>query len=49
MIAAVVNAKLATLHELKTCYGAKALYDLWEIGLVDAENKKRYEEAIKKK
>lgn len=31
MIGAVVNSKLATLHELETVYGLEGLYNLYEI------------------
>ena len=37
-IAAVVSARLATLHELQTVYGLMDLWDLIEIHAVDAHN-----------
>lgn len=39
-IAAVVNSKLATLHELSTVYGVEELYDLLEIIAVEAHNRR---------
>ncbi|MBP7301959.1 MAG: transglycosylase [Brachymonas sp.] len=37
-IAAVVSARLATLHELQTVYGLMDLWDLIEIHAVDSHN-----------
>jgi 4-diphosphocytidyl-2C-methyl-D-erythritol kinase len=36
----VVSSKLATLHELDTVYSTQDLYDLLEIVIVDARNRK---------
>ena len=38
-IGAVVSMRLATLHETQTVYGLKDVYDLLEIGAVDAYNR----------
>lgn len=38
IVAVIVSAKLATLHELQTVYGLEDAYDLLEIASVDAYN-----------
>ncbi len=35
-----MSSRLATLHELGTVYGVKDLYDLIEVIVVDAHNKR---------
>ena len=40
VIAMVVSAKLATLHELDTVYGPSDLYDMIEIVAVDSANQR---------
>jgi len=41
MIGAVVNSKLATLHELETVYGLEDLYNLYEIVIIEVANKQK--------
>lgn len=38
IIATLVSARLATLHELDTAYGVKDAYDLLEIHMIDQAN-----------
>lgn len=38
MLAALISAKLATLHELQTVYGLEDAYNLLEILIVDRHN-----------
>lgn len=40
----MISAGLATMHELDTVYGLKDLYDLHEIVMVDAYNRRKLEE-----
>ena len=43
MVALVVSARLATLGELQSVYGAEDLYDLVEVVAVDAFNRRPLE------
>jgi len=46
MIGAVVNSRLATLHELETVYGSEDLFNLYEIIIIKVANEqKQIEEA----
>lgn len=36
-----ISLKVATLHELSTVYGVQDLYDLIEIAVIDADNRRR--------
>ncbi|MBO7712482.1 MAG: hypothetical protein J6S85_02865 [Methanobrevibacter sp.] len=48
MIGAVVNSRLATLHELETVYGLEDLCNLYEIIIIKVANEqKMYDEAQK--
>jgi len=38
MLAAIINNKLATLHELQTVYSIEDAYDLLEVLIVDNNN-----------
>lgn len=38
MIATIISARMATLHELDTVYGIEDAYDMLEIVLVDNYN-----------
>lgn len=49
LIAAVISADKATLHELDTIYGLEDLHDLLEIVAVDAANQQAMIEAEKTK
>ena len=50
MIGAVVNSRLATLHELETVYGIEDLCNLYEIIIIKVANEqKMYEEAQQKR
>ena len=49
MIGAVVNSKLATLHELETVYGLEGLYNLYEIILIKVANEQKMIEKAKEK
>ena len=50
MIGAVVNSRLATLHELETVYGLEDLCNLYEIIIIKVANEqKMYEDARKKR
>ena len=40
-----MSSELATLHELDTVYGLEDLYDLLEIVMVDAFNRRKLAEA----
>ena len=37
-IAAVISAKLASLHELQTVYGVEDVYDMLEVAAVQVHN-----------
>ncbi|WAX22794.1 hypothetical protein MAJJADAN_00032 [Pseudomonas phage Amjad_SA] len=39
VIATLVSARLATLHELQTVYGAMDAYKLLEVHLIDQHNR----------
>jgi hypothetical protein len=39
-IGAAISWRIATLHELDTVYGVADLYDLLEIGMIDAYNRR---------
>ena len=41
MIGAVVNSRLATLHELETVYGLEDLYNLYEIIIIKVANEQK--------
>lgn len=43
-IGAVVGARMATLHELDTVYGAEDLQDMLEVIIVDRLNEPQAEE-----
>lgn len=43
-IGAVVSNQLATLHELDTVYGLEDLYDMLEVLIIDAHNRRLLEE-----
>lgn len=45
LIGMVVSSKLATLHELQTVYGIVDVYNLAEIVIVDAHNRRTLAEA----
>ena len=50
IIGAVVNSRLATLHELETVYGLEDLCNLYEIIIIKVANEqKAYENAQKKR
>ena len=49
MIGAVVNSKLATLHELETVYGFEGLFDLYEIILIRVANEQSTIEKAKQR
>ena len=50
MIGAVVNSRLATLHELETVYGLEDLFNLYEIIIIKVANEqKMYDEAQQKR
>lgn len=50
MIGAVVNSRLATLHELETVYGIEDLCNLYEIIIIKVANEqKMYDEAQQKR
>jgi len=50
MIGAVVNSRLATLHELETVYGLEDLCNLYEIIIIRVANEqKQFDEAQQKR
>jgi hypothetical protein len=48
VIAIIVGAGKATLHELQTVYGVKDAYDLLEVIAIDSENERRMIEHARK-
>ena len=49
MIGAIVNSKLATLHELESVYGFEDLYNLYEIIIIKVANEQKIADDIKNK
>jgi hypothetical protein len=49
VIATLISAEMATLHELDTVYGVEDAYDLLEILSIDGENKRRLNKSQERK